>query len=327
MGREDRWRDQAWLREAHAWIHANLPGPLAGSIEQPHVYPWSTVLRIPTTDGPLWFKANAELERFEASLVIELAEAAPDLIVELVAVDTDRGWLLMRDAGTSLREFGTEEQLERWRAVLPRYAELQLALAPRAQRLLARGVPDERLEGLADRFQRMLGDPELLLVGRPDGVSKDELARLRAAVPEVRSTCAELAAAGIPETIQHDDLNDGQVYEDVGRLRILDWADSCVSHPFHTMVVALRSAAIQRGLVPGGPELLRLRDAYLDPFEELASPGDLRGLFDLAYRTGTIGRALAWARSFTRYPEERDDTVAYGLKMFLGNGPIGSWEG
>jgi hypothetical protein len=326
MGREARWRDAAWLREAHGWIGANSPAPLAGQIEQPHVYPWSTVLRIPTTEGLLWFKANAELERFEAALVADLVGAVPDLIVELVAVDTDRGWLLMRDAGTPLRELGTDEQLERWRAVLPRYAELQLSMAPRAERLLALGVPDERLDGLADRFQRMLGDHELLLLDRPDGVSKDELAQLRAAVPEVRSMCTELVAAGIPDTIQHDDLNDGQVYERDGRLRILDWADSCVSHPFHTMVVVLRAAAIQRGLVPGGPELLRLRDAYLEPFEEFASPGDLRGLFGLAYRTGTIGRALAWARSFTRYPEERDDTVAYGLKMFLRNGPIGSWD-
>ena len=326
MGREERWRDPAWLREARAWIHANLPAPLAGSIEQPHAHPWSTVLRIPTTDGVLWFKANAELERFEASLVIALADAAPDLIVELVAADLDRGWLLMRDAGTSLRELGTEEQLERWRAVLPRYAELQLAAGLRVEELLGIGVTDVRLASLATRFEALLDDRDVLLVGDPHGVSEDELARLRAAVPEVRAMCAELVAAGIPETIQHDDLNDGQVYDRDGRLRILDWADSCVSHPFHTLVVTLRATVAQREVVPGGSELLRLRDAYLEPFEEHASPGELRDLFSVAYRTGTLGRALAWARSFTRFPDERDDTVAYNLKMFLGNGPIGSWE-
>ena len=265
MGREDRWRDPAWLREAHAWIDANLPGPLEGSIEQPHVYPWSTVLRIPTTDGVLWFKANGELERFEASLVPLITEIAPDLLVELVAADADRGWLLMRDAGTCLRELGTEEQLERWGAVLPRYAELQLATALRVEELLGLGVTDVRLGSLTTRFDELLDDRDTLLVGDPDGVSEGELARLRAAIPEVRSMCAELVAAGIPDTIQHDDLNDGQVYERDGRLRILDWADSCVSHPFHTMVVTLRATAAQRRLVPGGSELLRLRDAYLEP--------------------------------------------------------------
>ena len=69
------------------------------------------------------------------------------------------------------------------------------------------------------------------------------------------------------------------------------------------------------------------RDAYLEPFAELASPAELRAAFGLAHRTGTIARALAWYRYFVGDPEaERDDTVAYGLKMFLADGPIGSWE-
>lgn len=139
--------------------------------------------------------------------------------------------------------------------------------------------------------------------------------------------CSELAAVGIPGTIQHDDFHDGQVFIREDRYRFLDWGDSCVSHPFHTMVVTLRVLAWQQGLPPGGPELLRLRDAYLEPFEELASPSELRAAFGLAHRTGTIARALAWHRYFVGDPEaERDDTVAYGLKMFLADGPIGSWE-
>jgi len=91
--------------------------------------------------------------------------------------------------------------------------------------------------------------------------------------------------------------------------------------------VTLRVLAWQQNLRPGCPELLRLRDAYLEPFGDLASRGDLRTAFDQAHRTGTIGRALAWHRYFAGDPDaERDDTVAYGLKMFLSNGPIGSVE-
>ena len=93
------------------------------------------------------------------------------------------------------------------------------------------------------------------------------------------------------------------------------------------MVVTLRALAWHQGFPPGGPELRRLRDAYLEPFDGLASPTELRAAFDLAHRTGTVARALAWHRYFTGDPDaERDDTVAWGLKMFLANGPIGSWE-
>jgi hypothetical protein len=322
------WRDPDWLKDAHSWIRKHVPGTLIEPIEQPHVYPWATVLRVPTSEGVAWFKANAPIQRFEAALVRELVEVVPEVLVELVAADVDRGWLLMRDAGSRLRElFAGAEQIRHWLAILPRYAELQLFLAPRVERFLALGVPDERLGQLAHHFERVLGDDETLFVGRPDGVTLDELGRLRHAVPMVASMCSQLDAVGIPETIQHDDFHDGQVFVREDRYRFLDWGDSCISHPFHTMVVTLRVLAWQQGFPPGGLELLRLRDAYLEPFEELASPAELRAAFGLAHRTGTVARALAWHRYFVGDPEaERDDTVAYGLKMFLANGPIGSWE-
>jgi hypothetical protein len=322
------WRDPDWLEGAHAWIRENAPGALIGPIEQLQAFPWATVLRVPTDDGVLWFKANAPVQRFEAALAVELARAVPDVSVELVAVDAARGWMLMRDAGERLRErVGGAEQLERWLVILPRYAELQLALAPRVERFLALGVPDERLGGLAHHLEDALDDDDILFVGRPGGITPDELGRLRDAIDVVSSMCSDLAAAGIPETLQHDDFHDGQVFVRDGRYRFLDWGDSCVSHPFHTMVVTLRVLAWQQGLEPGGPELLRLRDAYLEPFGDLASRSDLRAAFDLAHRTGTIGRALAWHRYFVGDPDaDRDDTVAYGLKMFLSDGPIGSLE-
>jgi hypothetical protein len=207
--------------------------------------------------------------------------------------------------GSRLRELvGGAEQLRHWLAILPRYAELQLALASRVARFLALGVPDERLAGLAHQFQRALDDDDLLFIGRPGGITPDELVRLRDAVRLVSSMCSDLAAVGIPETLQHDDFHDGQVFVRDGRYLFLDWGDSCVSHPFHTMVVTLRVLAWQQDLRPGCPELLRLRDAYLEPFGDLASLGDLRTAFDRAHRTGTIGRALAWHRYFaaTRTP-------------------------
>ena len=48
-----------------------------GEIEQPHVYPWSTVLRVPTDGGDVWFKANDDALRHEAALVELLAAGAP----------------------------------------------------------------------------------------------------------------------------------------------------------------------------------------------------------------------------------------------------------
>ena len=51
-----------------------------GDLEQVHVHPWSTVIRVPTTIGDLFFKANADSLRHEAALVPLLAERRPDCI-------------------------------------------------------------------------------------------------------------------------------------------------------------------------------------------------------------------------------------------------------
>lgn len=66
----------------------------------------------------------------------------------------------------------------------------------------------------------------------------------------------------------------------------------------------------------------RLRDAYLEPF----GPG-LEEAAAIAYRTGTLARTFAWQRYVVSDPRSEDaDAVAYGLKMFLADLPIGSWE-
>ena len=163
------------------------------------------------------------------------------------------------------------------------------------------------------------------MLGESEELRRDQRDELRRRLPELRALVKELEAFGIPATIQHDDLHDGQVFVRAGHVRILDWGDSCVSHPFHTLTVTLRALAWRHGIEPGSVELLRLRDAYLEPFGAPATAADL------AYRTGTLGRALAWHRYVSAVtPAERDpedaESVPYGLRLYLEAGPIGTWE-
>jgi hypothetical protein len=283
------------------------------------VRPWSTVLRVPTANGDLYFKAVAPIHRFEAALTGLLAELQPGRVPEVIGVDAERGWMLIRDGGTRLRELvETRADLHHWERLLPEYAQLQIEMAPHAERLLALGVPDERLSALPGHFRE-------LLATRIAGLTADEHRRLIDAVPRVEAMCRELAAFGIPETIQHDDLHDGQVFVRDGRYRFFDWGDSCVSHPFHSLTVTLRGVSWKLGLEPGGPDLCRLRDAYLEPFAGLNEAAEI------AYRTGTIARSLACHRMIAARPPELNDdddatAAAYGLKLFLAGGPIGTWD-
>lgn len=64
------WQDPAWQKEVHEWIYAQVGKhgiSMSGDIEQPHIYPWSTVLRIPTDQGMLFFKATAPETVYESA--------------------------------------------------------------------------------------------------------------------------------------------------------------------------------------------------------------------------------------------------------------------
>jgi len=313
---ELRWTEPEWLAGAEAWIRERAD--VTGELDQFHVRWWSTVIRVPTRREDLYFKAVANGFLFEPPLTAKLFELKPDRVTEVVDIDAGRGWMLMRDAGRRFREVVlTRADLRHWELALPRYAELQLTAAPLADELLALGVPDSRLSVLPGQLRAVLAQPVR-------GLEPEDQERLLAALPKFEDMCGELAAYGIPETIQHDDLHDGQVFLRDGGYLFFDWGDSCVSHPFHSLTVALRANAAKFELEPGGVELRRLRNAYLEPF------GDLQEAADLAYWTGTVGRALAWdrfVRSGFDYTEPEDDlATAHGLKLFLAGGPIGTWR-
>jgi hypothetical protein len=323
------WAQPEWIAAASEWVADQIDGAaITGGVEQVHLVPWSTVLRVPMADGDLYLKAASLSGTFEPALTVLLAERFPDRTAEPVAIDAERGWLLTRDAGTRLRELmEAAADLHQWETLLPAYADLQIQLAPSADELLALGVPDRRLARIPGQLEELLDDPEALMLELPDGLTSDELLRLRERLPEVAAMCQELRGLGIPETLQHDDFHDGNVFVRNGTHVFFDWGDSCMSHPFHTLVVTLRTVAMRFDLEPGGREILRLRDAYLERFGEQAS---LLKAFDLAYAVGTIGRALAWHRYFResdpRYRSEIADAVPYGLQRFLEGGPIGTWR-
>lgn len=299
------WTDRAWLAEAHEWIHENvtrLGAAPVGTIDQRHIYPWSTVMRVPTGRGDLYFKANTPDRSFEARLVTLLSERRPDCVPRLLAVDLDRGWMLMSDAGERLREIVERERdLSRWLEVLPLYAQVQLDLSGDVDEMLRLGVPDLRLGTLPDRFEQLLEE----LVDLPPDLGR----RLAASVPRVRELSEELAAFGLPETIQHDDFHDGQIFVRDGRYLLLDWGDSCVSHPFFTLAVTL-DGQLAWGLddVQGSVDVLPFRDAYLEPFGKVE---DLAAAAEIARRLGWACRAVnAHGADFSSRPEAR-------LRMFL----------
>ena len=312
---------------ARDWVRGHVGVEADG--EEIHRQPWSVVRRYRTPDGPVYLKVVRD--RSEVAVTRVLDEVSPEEPAYLIASDVDRGWMLLPHAGTRLRELVTTvDDLWRWEEALPRYARLQRRVVPRVPDLLAAGAPAQPLGTLADEVADLLDDRHDLMLGHPEGLTEAQRATMRDRLPDVRRLADELAGLGIPETIQHDDLNDGNVYVRDGRGRVWDWGDACVSHPFHSLTVLLRATAYRLGLEPGGHELQRLRDAYLEPFTDVLDRATLVDAAAIAYRTGTLARALAWRRYVHAAPpgeaDEDLEAVPYGLLRFLDDGPIGAWR-
>ena len=273
-----------------------------GAIETVHERPWATVLRVPLAGRVAWFKACAPVQAYEPHLTAQLFARWPDRVAEVLGHDEERAWLLLADAGRPVGDLGNPP--EAWLGALPRYAELQHGEAAHAQEHLARGVPDLRLATLPAHYQ------ELLRLDLP--LAREEVLRLRDFAPRLGELCEELAAYGVPETIQHDDLHHANLYAKGGRLRVLDWGDASIAHPFASLVVTFRFLEERTRLPPGDPWFARLRDAYLEPWGR-----DLGGALTLAVRVGSFARAIAYIRQRAALPPEQRPLFDTDLRVVL----------
>jgi len=181
-------------------------------------------------------------------------------------------------------------------------------------------APDRRLGHFPHLYRGLLEDTENLRVDNPPGLSSEEHRHLLKLQSEVEDMCLHLASYGIPETICHEEVNDANVIPDGERVIFPDWADSCIGHPFFTILVTIRSAAIRAGLEEDAPEMLHLRDIYIEPWSSFSSPTELREAFDIAYRLAMINRSPSYHLSMAELPQEykiENDAIPGWLQDFL----------
>ena len=100
--------------------------------------------------------------------------------------------------------------------------------------------------------------------------------------------------------------------------RNLRRGDACVTHPFVSLRVALRSIAHTLELAADGPEITRLRDAYLEPWTAFAPRKQLLADLQPALILAAVCRAFSWRLVVSQVEppllDEYADAVAYSLR-------------
>jgi hypothetical protein len=290
------WTDPDWLREAGAWIRGHVA--VAGPIEQQHIRPWATALRIPSFEGHVWFKACIRALAFEIPLLELLGQRRPDCVPRVIASDHTRGWVLLEDAGAELSK--QEPDLKRWVEFMAAYGQLQIDVSPCTDALVRAGVPDARSTRMFDDFTSLLEDERNLRASPDDFVSAEQVAALRTLVPRLRQHSDRLDAIGLPASAQHDDLHQWNVFVRDGAYVFLDWGDSCVSHPLLSLAVPLEHASYSFD----NAALDRIRDAYLEPWTAITTRAELLAACDSALLLAQITGILKWARIYSGIPVE-----------------------
>ena len=131
------WARQGWFAEAALWIReqAEASGlePI-GNVEVVAQWPLSSVLRLDTDDGRVYFKAAFTIFRHEPAITAALAAEHPALVPHLLAADGERAWLLMRELPGM--EMG-DHDAQRWADGLRCAATIQRAWIGRHDELFA----------------------------------------------------------------------------------------------------------------------------------------------------------------------------------------------
>lgn len=318
------WEAPGWFEEATAWIDAQLSthGLYALSpVEIVRLRPWSALAQVSTNNGIAYFKAPAP-PYYEVGLTQALSIWRPDCTVQLLGVDLDRGWLLSADAGPTLDDASpSTDQLAHWPKLLSLCVELQLEMAAHVPELLAMGVFDRRLAQFPRLYNELMDGHENLRIGLEPGVTLAEYTRLRELRPWVADACAQLASVGLPETLVHEEVHSSNVLLNGDRFIFIDWSEAIVGHPFFMLLVTIRATSARLELAEDGSEMIRLRDAYLEPWTKFATRKTLSDAFALANHLSMANRALSWHHSTgalsQRHKAAYADSIPNWLRDFL----------
>jgi hypothetical protein len=264
-------------RSIEEWLAGHGVAPSAGPevIRERH---WSTITRIPTGNGDLYLKRCGPIGAYEIPLVTALARRWPDRTPTVVAADAERAWLLMTDAGTTLRHAGRE----RFAEAVALYAELQVAEVAHVEEFLRMGLPHLSLSWLSDAYGPFVADEPAL----------------QALAPRFVELCAELDALELPESIQHDDLHDNNVFLRDGRLAIYDWGDSTVAHPLFSFMKPYEVATRD------GTDPAPLREAFLEPWTAYLPRQRLLDALQIALPLARVSYVMQLQRHLDAMPAE-----------------------
>lgn len=279
-----------WAQEELAKNEYIITGPL----EVIREVPWSKVSRFQTTHGFIYFKQMAPIFSNEAVLVQYLFDNITTNVPQIIASNNTLQCFLMHDAGTSFRELLKQQwNSDLYAKVLALYAQIQQSAVSHIDNLLAKNVPDWRLNKLPELYSKLMDNESLL---QKDGLTLSEIKTLQNLHARFSDQCSLLSKFKIPETLEHNDFHDNNILILDKNIVINDWGDAVISHPFLSLAGCLNSAKRNHKLEESDEKYLALKNTYLDQWKEYGTNQTLEDAFSIAKTIRLFQFTLSFSR-------------------------------
>ena len=286
-----------WGLDAHEWIYAHLescPSPDHVTLTPVRSWSISSVIRVDVeaTSGSkrIFFKASPTFFSNEAVVTDLVADRFPEISPKLVAVDRDRGWMLMEDLGDLT--LGAADSIDLWCEAMRALTRVQIGFASDGSLLESLGLERRSTSLIAGAFREWTQDPETLGLGYESGRTEKALERLAPHVQLVDRLCAIVDSIGLPSTLDHGDLDAGNVFVRAGLPVIMDWSDSSISSPLFAPA-----------LIPQVSRNPLLMSAFLEGWTELAPIERLEEAFEASKPIAALERAFHYHRNIVAHLE------------------------
>jgi aminoglycoside phosphotransferase (APT) family kinase protein len=225
-----------WLNHLCSWIRQAIEPRklrLTGNFRQLNASPAFSLIRFETTGAAVWFKAVGKPNIHEFKIVSVLTALLAAYLPRIIAFRPEwNAWLMTEEEGTSPR---ADSDLQTWRTVAVRLAELQIASLQETPRLMAAGCRDVSLSALLnsadDFFTSMDKAMKQQYKTPPSTLSSVELFHLK---KQIKEAIRLLATTGIPDALNHLDFNPGNIFVSGDQCTFIDWAEAAIGHPFLT---------------------------------------------------------------------------------------------
>jgi Phosphotransferase enzyme family len=204
--------------------------------------PWSSVYRFKMNQGFVFLKIVPPALSLEPKIINILHTEFHANVPQIIAANHELYCFLMQDAGIKLHYYFKENfESDILTQAMQDYARLQIMTVDKVDLFLNMGVPDWRLAKLPKLYQDLIAHEKLLL---EDGLSQDELVKLKNLEPKLVSICEKLSRYKIKETFGHADFHDKNILINTPtkQTTLIDLGEVVITHPFFSFHNCLHRA-------------------------------------------------------------------------------------